>query len=126
MIIPPDDSQLKSEAQDTEAKARNTDGVGLIPELPLALGSPLLPGVRALFAGTSNKRAEEGRAQICRAQQAFLTLASALLEQAEAASRVESAPGTGMALTQCITPAKIQLTALGQLKYLKTYCTFNP
>lgn len=126
MIIPPNDSIIKSEAQDTEAKARNTGGAGLIPELPLAPGSPLLPGVRALFAGASNKRAEEGRAQICRAQQAFLSLASALLKQAEAASRVESAPGTGIALTQCVTPAKIQLTALSQLKYLKTYCTFNP
>lgn len=55
MIIPPDDSLIKSQAQDREAKARNTSGAGLIPELPLAPGSPLLPGVRALFAGEAIK-----------------------------------------------------------------------
>lgn len=122
-IIPPDDCKIKSEVQDIEAKARNTGAAGLTPELPLAPGSPLLPGARGLFARASNKRAEEGRTQICRAQQAFLFLASAL---PKAASRVESAPGTGVALTPCVTPAKPQLTALSQLKYLKTYCTFNP
>lgn len=120
------DCVIKSEAQDIEAKARNTGAAGLIPELPLAPGSPPLPGARGLFAGASNKRAEEGRTQICRAQQAFLSLASALPKQAEAASRVESAPGIGVALIQSVTPAKPQLTALSQLKYLKTYCTFNP
>lgn len=122
----PDDCIIKSEAQDLEAKARNTGVAGLIPELPLAPGSPLPPGARGLFAGASNKRAEEGRTQICKVQQVFLSLASALPKQAEAASWVESAPGIGVALTQCVTPAKPQLTALSQLKYLKTYCTSNP
>lgn len=67
-IIPPDNCIIKSEVQDIEAKARNTGAAGLIPELPLAPGSPLLPGARGLFAGATNKRAEEGRTQICRAQ----------------------------------------------------------
>lgn len=70
--IPPDDYIIKPETQDTAAKARNTGAAGPIPELPLAPRSPLLPDASSLFAGASNKRAEEGRTQICRAQQHFL------------------------------------------------------
>ena len=127
--IAPADWIIKAEVRDTPAKPRTTGAAGPRPELPLTPGSPLLPGARGVICWGKQKKGwgrQHTTPHICRAPTAFLTLASALPKQGHAASRAESAPGIGMAFSQFVTPAEARLTALSELRYLSTYCTFYP